>query len=456
MGLNTVFKNYDELVKNSPLYKHVLEILYTGLREADPWYAVKKYVSVVDGKIIVNQRSYSGFKRVHVIGFGKASTKMAQALYSILDNSIYGGIVIAPEPAEDIGPIKVLKGDHPYPGRNTLVSSHKMLDYLENEVGEDDLLFVLISGGGSALFEIPVDGLGIEEISNVTRELMMRGADIYELNTVRKHLSRVKGGKLLKYIRSKQVVSLIISDVIGDRIDVIASGPTAPDSTSYHDVKNILEKYGLWREIPERIREYVEKGVKGLVPETLKPGEQIFNRVYNLVVASNYSSLVKMRDKALELGYNALILTPYLYGEAREVGRVIASIAWSIVDHDIPIAKPAALIAGGETTVTVKGKGLGGRNQELCLSIALELEKLTTASKIIFACMGSDGIDGNSPAAGAIIDNNVVREAREKKLDPRSFLNENNSYVFFKELGRAIYTGYTGTNVNDFLISLIV
>lgn len=456
MDPRDMFKNYESLVKKNPLYKHVLEILYAGLIEADPYHVIRRYVRIKDNDIIVGDRIYRDHENIHVIGFGKASVRMAQGLYSILGEKITGGAVITPWPTKDIGRIKVLKGDHPFPGRNTLVSSKTILDYIEREVDSRDLVFILISGGGSPLFEIPVDELSIEDIGIVTSMLMKKGANIYELNTVRKHLSKVKGGKLLRYINSKWVVSLIISDVIGDRIDIIASGPTAPDPSRYEDALNIIKRYGLLNTLPNKIIDFLEKGVRGLIPETFKPGDKVFGKVYNLVVANNYSSLEKMREKAIELGYNPIILTPYLHGEARYVGQVLVSIMWSIAKYDQPIAKPAAIIAGGETTVTVYGKGMGGRNQELCLSIALEIDMIREDLRIVFACIDSDGIDGNSPAAGAIIDDNIINKARKQGLTPFKFLEENNSFTFFEKLGYTIYTGYTGINVNDFVIGLII
>lgn len=449
-----VIRNYGGLTGFGVLYKHVLDILVEGLQAADPVKAVSRSVRVVGGDIVVGDRVFHGFKRVHVVGFGKASAGMAEGLYRVLGDLVYGGVVIAPFERKPIGPIKVLAGDHPIPGSRTLEASRRLVEYVREVVGPDDLLFVLISGGGSSLFEVPADGISISDIAWVVRELMKAGADVFELNTVRKHLSVVKGGGLLRLTRARHVVSLIISDVIGDRLDTIASGPTVPDETSFLDARKILVKYGLWDRVPVSIRKWVEAGVDGRVPETLKPGDSLAGKAYNVIVASNNISLKAMEEKARSLGYNTLVLTPFLHGEAREVARVIGSIAWSIIEHDKPVPKPAALIAGGETTVTVHGGGVGGRNQELCLSLAIDLKHLR-GREIVFACMGSDGVDGNSPAAGAVIDPETYWEALGKGLEPEKYLADNNSYSFFKKLGRTIETGYTGTNVNDFLVGLI-
>ncbi|WFO74630.1 glycerate kinase [Desulfurococcaceae archaeon MEX13E-LK6-19] len=452
--ISSAIKNYDELVGHGVLYRHVLDILLEGLKAADPVEAVSRSVTVKDWDIVVADRVFRDFDRVHVVGFGKASVGMARGLHRVLGDAIYGGVVISPFPSGDIGPVKVVVGDHPIPGDRTLEASRRLVEYVKETVEPSDLLFVLISGGGSALFEVPVDDISLGDIGWVARELMKAGADIFELNTVRKHLSMVKGGGLLKLARAKHVVSLIISDVVGDRLDTIASGPTVPDETTFLDAKNILVKYGLWDRAPVNVRKWIEAGIRGEVPETLKPGDPLAGKAYNVIVASNYISLKAMEDKARSLGYNTLLLTPFLHGEARETAKTIGSIAWSILEHDKPVAKPAVVIAGGETTVTVKGSGVGGRNQELCLSLAIDLKHLR-GRNIVFACMGSDGVDGNSPAAGAIIDIETYWEAREKGLAPEEYLENNDSYTFFRKLGRTIETGYTGTNVNDFIVGII-
>ena len=351
-----------------------------------------------------------------------------------------------------VGPVEVLRGDHPIPSSNTLRSSRRLLEYLETQVGPDDVVLVLISGGGSALFEVPEDGIGLGEIALVTRELMRAGADIVELNTVRKHLSAVKGGKLLRRIPAKRVFSLIISDVVGDRLDTIASGPTAPDETTFRDAEEVLRRRGLWERVPESVRRWIEKGVRGEAPETVKPGDPVLRKVRNVIVASNAISLEAMAKFLEAKGYHAVILTPYIEGEAREVGKVLGAIARSVAEKGYLATRPAALLAGGETTVTVRGSGVGGRNQELCLSIAMAIRGYRN---IVFACMGSDGVDGISPAAGAIVDGATYDEALSRGLDPKAYLDNNDSYTFFTRLGLAIMTGYTGTNVNDFVVGLV-
>jgi len=445
-------RNIDQLAR-SDMHKHVIELLEEGLRAADPYLAVKRVVERVGQRVLrVAGEEVLVEGVVHAIGFGKASAQMARAVVDSLGDLVVGGVVIAPEGGYSIGPIEVLKGDHPIPGENTLRSSLRLLEYLRDRVEERDIVFVLVSGGGSALFEVPVEGVELRDLAELTRELMKRGADIVELNAVRKHLSQVKGGGLLRFIKAHRVFSLIVSDVVGDRLDTIASGPTVADETTYEDAYRVLVRRGLWDSLPPKIRERIEKGLRGEAPETVKPGDPLLKKVRNIVVASNVMSLEAMARRAEELGYRPLILTPFMEGEAREVGKVLAAVIKSVKQLGKPLEPPAAILAGGETTVTVKGSGVGGRNQELCLSLALRIDGI---DRVVAACMGSDGVDGVSPAAGAVVDGAVCREARERGLDPVSYLDNNDSYTFFKELGRAIMTGYTGTNVNDFFIALI-
>jgi glycerate 2-kinase len=444
-------KNFDELVK-SDLHRLALQLVEYGLSVADPYAAVRENLRVLNNKIFVGNAEMSIAGRIHVVGFGKASKRMAEAVYSVLGDRIAGGVVITPSDEGYVGNIMIVRGDHPIPGENTLRSSQLLLDYLIDNVREEDLVIVLISGGGSALFEVPEEGVSLKDVAWISRELMKRGADIFELNAVRKRFSKVKGGKLLRFIRSRKVASLIISDVVGDRLDTIASGPTAPDETTFADVYKILVKYGLWSELGKNMRGIIEKGLSSSLEDTPKPGNPIFNNVVNIIVASNRIVLEAMARRAREAGFNTLILTSMLEGEAREVGRVLASIIKSIDLHSLPIQKPAALLAGGETVVTVRGSGTGGRNQELCLSLAVSIRGMNNAVAI---CIGSDGIDGVSPAAGAIIDGSMYYEAVSKGLDPLAYLNNNDSYTILSKLSRAIITGYTGTNVNDIFIAII-
>jgi len=424
------------------------EIVSEGFRAVDPTTVVKRVLHIEGDVVRINSKTYSA-RRIHIIGFGKASLKMLEGVLNILGERVCGGVIITPNTTGKIHTVHVLKA--PISRRKHIKIISTTHEYLESSVERDDVVLVLISGGGSSLFEIPEDDLTLEDIADTTRKLMLRGVDIYELNTVRKHLSKVKGGKLLKYIKGR-VISLIISDVVGDDVSTIASGPTSPDQTTFKDVYNILVKRGVWSEISPRVKLFVERGLSGLVEETIKPGDLLLNKVNNYIVASNTHALIAMEEKARNLGYNTMLLTPYLTGEAREVAKFLASVLKSISLLGKPVKKPAVILAGGETTVTVRGGGRGGRNQELCLALSIELRG---TSGITALCIASDGIDGNSPAAGALVMSGLYEYSLKKGLIPEEYLEENNSYEYFNKLGLAVYTGPTGINVSDFFISIV-
>lgn len=444
-------KNFGELAV-SDLHRLALELAEHGLAVADPYNAVRRSVVLNDKRILIDGEVIEVGGQIHVIGFGKASKRMAMALNDLLGDRIVGGVVITPDEIGYVGSIKLVRGNHPIPGKDTLDSSQLLLDYVSSNVSENDIVFVVISGGGSALFEVPEDGVSLDDIAWLSKELMRRGADIFELNAVRKRFSKVKGGKLLRFLKARKVVSLIISDVVGDRLDTIASGPTAPDDTTFQDVYNVLKKRGIWNEMKDSMKRLVELGLEGRIPDTPKRGDSIFNRVLNIIVASNKMVLDAMAEKARRQGFNTLTLTSMLEGEAREVGKVLASIMRSIDIYGTPLKRPAAIIAGGETVVTVRGNGIGGRNQELCLSLSISIRDM---SDVVALCMGTDGIDGISPAAGAIVDGKTYYEGLKQGLDPQEYLENNDSYTYFSKLKRAIITGYTGTNVNDIFIALM-
>ena len=430
----------------------LMEFIKEGLKSADPYEAVMRNLHVDKEYIITKGQHRIRRRRTHVIGFGKSSVGMVKAIVDLLGSDIVGGVAISPDRELWIGSVEIVRGDHPIPSTNTEKASKKLLEYLKN-IREDDLVIVLISGGGSALFEVPLPGVDLVDIAEISEMLMKAGADIIELNTVRKHLSMTKGGKLLKLVNSKEIISLIISDVIGDPISFIASGPTAADETTFRDAYNVLVKRGVWSRVRDNVKEVILRGMRGDIEETVKPGDPILNKVKNIIIASNIISLESIEKRALDLGFRVISLGPYIKGEAREVGKVFASIARSIKIIGKPIQPPAVLLGGGETTVTVRGRGIGGRNQEMCLSILIEIKDLPN---VYFACIGTDGIDGNSPAAGALVDHRIYEEALKRNMDPQDYLDRNDSYTFFKSLNRAIETGPTGVNVGDLYIGLIL
>lgn len=394
---------------------------------------------------------------VYVAGFGKASRSMAEALLGAIGDMVEAGVVIAPRGMGGrVGPVEVLEGDHPAPGRASLEASLRLLDFLRG-LPRGAALVVLVSGGGSALFEVPADGVELEDVAETTRLLMNAGADIYELNAVRKHLSAVKGGQLLRYTEARPVLGLYMSDVPGDRLDTVASGPTVPDPSTYRDAYEALRLHRVWERAPRRVRERILAGLRGEAPETPKPGDPVFQGVANRLVARNRDALEAAAGALRARGRRVLVLTDTLRGEAREAGRVLASILESLRHGPLAGRGYAALAAGGETTVTVRGRGRGGRSQELCLSLAVSLSRLRVLGEGYAAlCAGSDGVDGNSPVAGAVVDAATLPRARAMGLDPLTFLAENDSYGFFSRLGQVVDTGgYTGVNVNDVFLAVL-
>jgi hydroxypyruvate reductase len=312
--------------------------------------------------------------------------------------------------------------------------------------GKRDLVFSLISGGGSALLPQPVAGITLPEKQAVTRMLLACGATIDEINAIRKHISLSKGGQMARAAFPATTVNLMLSDVVGDKMDVIASGPFVPDSSTYRDARAILSKYGL-REVPPGVREHLDKGARGEVKETPKKGDPIFEKVRNFVIGSNLLALEAAREEAERLGYHALILSSMVEGETREVARFHTAIAAEILKSGCPVPPPACVISGGETTVTLRGKGTGGRNQEFCLAAAIDLDGLPP--RVVIASAGTDGNDGPTDAAGAVVDPTTLKKGRDLGLDAARHLAENDSYPFFQKTGDLLITGPTKTNVMD-------
>ncbi len=446
-----MIKNFHELA-STELRAHALKILEAGLQAADPVKSIKNAVRLEGRKLLVRGREYDVSRGVKVLGLGKASASMALAVEELLGDLIVDGAVIVPkglQPAK-LRRIRVLYGSHPVPDEDSINSTKELLKLCSRDEG--DTFIVLISGGGSALFELPVEPITLEDLKLTTTLLLKCGADIKEINTVRKHISMVKGGRLAELLYPSNVISLILSDVVGDPIEFIASGPTAPDTTTYEGAVSLLKRYGIWDSVPSSVKEVLAKGLKGELRETPKPGDKVFDKVFNCIVASNYISLKVMEEEARKLGYNTLILTSMLEGEAREVGKLLGGIMKNVKNYDEPVAKPAAILAGGETTVTVRGRGVGGRNQELALSVAISIANM---DGMVFASAGSDGIDGVSVAAGGVVDGNTVPQGRELGLNPYDYLSNNDSFNYLSRLKSAILTGPTGTNVNDLLVALI-
>jgi len=429
----------------------VLEILKAALETVDPGKLVERHVRLEDDKLIIGKRTYDlkGYKRILVVGGGKASAAMAQALEGILGERISAGVVNTRYGyTAETELIELNEAGHPLPDERGLRGAEEMRELLEG-AREGDLVICLLSGGGSALLPLPAAGIELEEEGQVTDLLLRSGATIAELNTVRKHLSAVKGGQLARLAYPAEVVALILSDVVGDPLETIASGPTAPDPTTFAEAQEILRRYGLWDRIPSSVREHIARGVAGEVPETPKPGDPVFSHVYNFIIGSNRLALEAARHKAEELGFNTLLLSSFVEGEAREVGKLLAAIAKEVDHSGNPLSKRAMIIAGGETTVTVRGRGKGGRNQELALSAAIAIAGL---ENVVIASLATDGTDGPTEAAGGLVDGHTADRAWALGLEPSSYLEDNDAYNLLKRTGDLIITGPTNTNVNDLML----
>lgn len=432
-----------------------------GLEAVDPYLIVKEHADRVRSDFLKKN-----FNKLLVIGFGKASYQMARAVEETLDTVlIKGGIVVTKYghgknqrsaisglKSTDLKKINVYEAGHPIPDENGIKATEKIIGLLKN-ADHKDLVLCLISGGGSALNVSPYEGISLDEKQLITDLLLRGGADITELNAVRKHISKVKGGRIAEIARPAEIISLIISDVINDKLDVIASGPTAPDTSTFQDALDVISKYDLSEKTPESVINILNKGRDGLIPETPKKENRLFEHVENIIIGNNEKALVAAENKALSMGLEAEIISKTIMGEAREAGRQLAGKAIELKRakaHGHHNTK--CLISGGETTVTVKGKGNGGRNTELALSFALEIEGI---EGITLLSAGTDGTDGPTDAAGAIVDGETIRKARNLGIDPVGYLNNNDSYTLFKKTDSLLITGPTGTNVMDMQIVVI-
>ncbi len=430
------------------------EIFMAGLKAVDPEEAVKHHVSLVANRLLVGERSYplDSFERIIVTGFGKGTAPMAKALEDILgDRLTEGWITVKYGHGVPLKKIRVMEAGHPVPDEAGLQATRFILDRLEG-CTQKDLVLCAFSGGGSALSPAPAPPLELSEKQETTRRLLECGATIFELNSMRKHLSFCKGGQLARIAYPATVISLFLSDVVGDPLDVIASGPTVADQSTFSDCLEIVARYDLSEKLPARVLKLLRDGAAGIAGETPKPGDAAFAKVQNMVIGSNRAALLASARKAGELGYKPLILSSFIQGEAREVAQVFSAIGTEAAASGNPISPPACILAGGETTVTVRGAGKGGRNQELALAAAISLQN---RPRIAVLSAGTDGSDGPTDAAGAFADGNTCQEAIQKGISPENHLINNDSYHFFEALGDLLITGPTRTNVMDVVCMLI-
>ncbi len=431
-----------------------LAIFQAGLKAVNSINSVKKHLIRDDDKIKVGDRTYdlNQYDRILVVGGGKASAAMAQPVEEILGERLKDGILnVKYSHAVPLNTIRINEAGHPVPDEAGLNGTQQIIQLLRQS-DERDLVICLISGGGSALMPSPAEGLTLEDKRQLTRLLLESGATIQEINALRKHVSQIKGGRLARLAYPSTLIALILSDVIGDDLDSIASGPTVPDKSTYQDCLHILDKYSIQPKIPAAVLELLEKGAKGEIEETPKADDPAFERAYNVIIASNILAIRAAQKKAEELGYHTLILSSLIEGETKEVSKVHAAIAKEILNTENPVPKPACIISGGETTVTIRGKGLGGRNQEFALAAAIEIEG---SENIVILSGGTDGTDGPTDAAGAIADGTTLQRAKAMGLDAEHYLRENDSYHFFRPLNDLLMTGPTYTNVMDLRLVIV-
>jgi len=394
----------------------------------------------------------NSYNRIFLIGTGKASASMAHAIEEIFGDWITKGVITTKY--GHLLPLKrteVMECGHPIPDENGLKGAKKILNMVK-ESGPEDLVIFVLSGGGSALLPLPADGITLQEKQEVTQLLLDCGADIKEINTIRKHISQIKGGWLAKWAYPSTVIGFLLSDVVGDQLDAIGSGPTVPDRSTFEEAWEILRKYDLLKEISHTVNQYLLSGKKGNSEETPKPGDAAFRKVYNHLIGSNILALRAAEKEASSLGFHTLILSSSIVGETREAARFHSAIVKEVISSGNPVPRPACIISGGETTVTIKGNGLGGRNQEFALAGALEISEL---EKVVLLSGGTDGTDGPTDASGAVVDHTTLHRAQSMGLDPKAHLENNNAYPFFKSLEDLLITGPTHTNVMDVRIILI-
>ena len=430
------------------------DVFDAGLRAVAPAAAIRNRLRVDGGELRLDDQAWplEAFRNIYVLSIGKAGASMAAAVEEVLGDRIRDGVVVTKYGhGLPLRRIRVMEAGHPTPDANGERAARAILE-IAREATAEDLVVCCLSGGGSALFTLPAEGLTLEDCREATEALLASGADIREMNALRKHLSAVKGGRLARAVHPARLITLILSDVVGDPLEVIASGPTAPDPTTYADCLAVLRRYCLTERVPPNCLRRLERGAEGGLPETPKPGDPVFENVTNTLVGSNRIAVEACRRRAEELGLRPVVLSTTVEGEARDVAGVHAAIAREIVTSGQPVPAPCLLLSGGETTVTLKGRGKGGRNQEFALAAAIAVEGLPNVTLL---SAGTDGTDGPTDAAGAFADGRTCARARELGLDPTRHLDANDAYPFFDALGDLLITGPTRTNVMDVMMFLV-
>jgi glycerate-2-kinase len=388
------------------------------------------------------------YNSIKVISVGKAAYPMTLALINILKDKIENGISVnLKKVLSPVKNIKIIYGSHPYPDEKSVNSAKEIINFINREIKGNELVFFLISGGASALMTLPANGINLEDMIKTTKTVMNTGANIKELNTIRKHLSAIKGGRIAEMIHPAKLITIAISDVQDDDLEDIGSCPTVPDPSTFQDCIDILNKYEIIDKIPEKVLSYFKKGVLGEIKESIKPNSEIFKDNKSYIIGNTLYALKKGEALFKKEGLKTMILTSNDCGEAKEIAKLYSAIIKETIKTGNPASPPLVFLTGGELTVNVKGTGKGGRNQELILAMLLELENLKNRFCILSG--GTDGIDGPTDTAGAIIDNSIYNKIKELKIIPQDYLLNNDAYNFFKQTDSLIFTGPTDTNVRD-------
>ncbi|HEX2974647.1 MAG TPA: glycerate kinase [Bacteroidales bacterium] len=436
---------------NIEFRKAAEQIFLAGVKRVTPSILMPACMSLEDNILKAGQYSFNTgeFRRIYVIGAGKASAAMAAEVEKILGERISGGhIIVRYGHSCRLKRIQVAEAGHPIPDQNGFRATGAVLE-IARKAEENDLVICLISGGGSALLSDFPEGSGADDIMVMNSLLVNCGADISEINAVRKHVSAVKGGQLARAVYPATLLNLMISDVAGDPLDVIASGPTVPDPTTFRHAMQVLEKYDI--DIPGSLLRHLREGLEGRIPETPKEGDPVFYRTFNILAGTNSLALEAAAEKARGYNLNAAIVNTRLQGDVKSVSDYLFETAIRIKNDQVD-KKPVCLLFGGETTVKMTGKGKGGRNQHLALLMARYLKD---HPGVTFLSGGTDGNDGPTDAAGAVVDSETTRHAIEKNIDPEKYLAEFDSYNFFKKSGGHVITGPTLTNVMDIMVMII-
>lgn len=453
-----------------PYFDELEKIFRAGVKRVDPYRLIDKHLSLQHSRLEISADEFEAsldlenVNAIYVIGAGKATARMAKAVENILGPRITGGAIsVKYGHTDDLKHIKIIEAGHPIPDNNGIEAARKISE-LAKSAGEKDLLITLISGGGSALTPCPFEyegpgetmALSLDEKQAATKILLESGATINEVNCIRKHLSGIKGGRLARLMYPAASYNFILSDVVGDSLDAIASGPTTFDASTFADIQRILNKYDLENRLPRNVLGILTLGLQGKLPETPKQGDAAFEKTNNILIGSNMLSLEAAAETAAALGFRPVVLSSQIVGEAKEAAKVLCGIAKDVKKHGLLAPKPVCLIAGGETTVTIRGKGKGGRNQELALSFLAEMENDPGHTHgIYFLSASTDGNDGPTDAAGAFASNDVLKLAKNAGLYITGYLKNNDAYRFFDRIGALLKTGPTNTNVCDMQIVIV-